>query len=238
MGNIVSTLLERYKENRIFKSHPTIQKIKEGKLTYLKTSALKDLSDAVDTIEREHIDGDIIEAGCALGGSSILICKHKKPERKLLSYDVFGMIPPPSDNDENDVHKRYEVIKSGESDGIAGDKYYGYEENLYDKVKNNFKAYGIDLDTYNVSLVKGLFEDTLKPDAPIALAHIDCDWYDSVMVCLESIYPQLVKNGVIVIDDYYAYSGCRKAVDDFFAKTPSTEYKFIKKTRLFVKKVG
>jgi hypothetical protein len=29
----------------------------------------------------------------------------------------------------------------------------------------------------------------LKPVEPVAHAHIDCDWHDSVMVCLERVGP-------------------------------------------------
>ncbi|MFN9838368.1 MAG: hypothetical protein ACK56L_20095 [Pseudanabaena sp.] len=39
----------------------------------------------------------------------------------------------------------------------------------------------------NISLVKGFFEDHLIIDKPVVLAHIDCDWYDSVSTSLERI---------------------------------------------------
>lgn len=53
---------------------------------------------------------------------------------------------------------------------------------------------------------------------PIAVAHLDCDWYESLMTCLREIEPQLVVGGRFVIDDYYNWSGCTRAVDEFFAK--------------------
>ena len=72
-------------------------------------------------------------------------------------------------------------------------------------------------DERNVELVKGLFEDTIDLDAPVALAHLDGDWYESTMTCLERIAPLLVPGGRIVFDDYYYWSGCRRAVDEYFA---------------------
>jgi asparagine synthase (glutamine-hydrolysing) len=54
----------------------------------------------------------------------------------------------------------------------------------------------------------------------VAFAHIDCDWYDSVKTSLERITPNLSSGGILVIDDYYAYSGCKKAVDEFLEKNP------------------
>ena len=69
---------------------------------------------------------------------------------------------------------------------------------------------------HNVELVKGLFEDTIDIEQPVALAHLDGDWYDSTMVCLERIAPRLSPGGRLVVDDYYSWSGCQRAVDDYF----------------------
>jgi asparagine synthase (glutamine-hydrolysing) len=49
------------------------------------------------------------------------------------------------------------------------------------------------------------------------LAHIDADWYEPVKTCVERIEPHLSPGGVLVIDDYGHWSGCRKAVDEYFA---------------------
>jgi asparagine synthase (glutamine-hydrolysing) len=38
------------------------------------------------------------------------------------------------------------------------------------------------------------------------------------MTCVERISPLLVPGGRLVLDDYYAWSGCRKAVDEYFAE--------------------
>jgi Macrocin-O-methyltransferase (TylF) len=81
--------------------------------------------------------------------------------------------------------------------------------------------------------VKGLFQNTLNVSGPVAMAHLDGDWYESVMVCLERITPHLVSGGILVIDDYFDWSGCRKAVDEYFLdKRP--DFKFITKSRLHI----
>ena len=72
----------------------------------------------------------------------------------------------------------------------------------------------------------------LTGDEPLALAHVDCDWYDSVRTCLERIVPRLVPGGVLVIDDYYRWSGCRSAVDDYFATQPRKAFRFRRRARL------
>ncbi|MGD1921271.1 MAG: TylF/MycF/NovP-related O-methyltransferase [Pleurocapsa sp.] len=216
------------------KSTATIREVKDKKLSYLETTTLGELTQAVIKIDRQQIPGIIVETGCALGGSSIVIASNKSRDRELFVYDVFGMIPPPSDRDDKDVHQRYEVIKQGESIGLGGDLYYGYEDNLYDKVAQSFIDFDLNPTEHNIHLVKGLYEDTLHVDRPVALAHIDCDWYESVLTCLKRIEPHVVKGGILVIDDYYHWSGCQKAVDEYFQNLPDSSYKFIHKTRLHI----
>jgi asparagine synthase (glutamine-hydrolysing) len=143
------------------------------------------------------------------------------------------MIPPPSAKDGPDVHQRYGVIKSGRSRGLGRRRYYGYEENLFDKVTESFARHGVPAETNNVHLVKGLFEHTIHPSGPVALAHLDGDWYGSVRTCLERIEPHLVPGGVLVIDDYDNYSGCRRAVDEYF-QGKAGEFEFIHKSRLHI----
>lgn len=203
-----------------------MSEIRNRKLTYLSDARLQALSELCLANERSNVPGIIIEAGCALGGSSILLCASKARERLLFIYDVFETIPPPSDKDGKDVHERYAVIKSGKSKGIDGDRYYGYTPNLLCRVKDNFSELGYPIDANHVALVKGMLQDTLIGNQPVSLAHIDVDWYEPVKVCLERIYPHLSARGAMAIDDYQDWSGCRAAVDEYFKQIPSDTYEF------------
>lgn len=202
-------------------------------LTYLEPAALLDLYDAVRTIETAGTPGSIIECGCALGGSSIVLASAKSPHRRMFVYDVFGMIPPPSEKDDADVQQRYRTIQSGQSSGIGDATYYGYEDDLFGKVAAAFARFFLPLEPNSISLVRGLFQDTLHVDQPVALAHLDGDWYESTMTCLERIAPHLSVGGRLVIDDYDAWSGCRKAVDEYFASR-GDDFAFERRTRLHV----
>ena len=212
-----------------------VARVMAARLTFLEEANLRDLYEAVLRIEEAGLPGQIIEAGCALGGSAIVLATAKKRLRRMTIYDVFAMIPAPSERDGPDVHARYAVIVQGKSAGIGGDKYYGYRDNLLGEVKANFARFGVRPPTHRISMVKGLFSDTLRIKGPVALAHIDADWFDSVMVCLEQIAPRLVKGGALVIDDYYNWSGCRDAVDLYF-KDRMVEFDFIRKSRLHIVK--
>jgi O-methyltransferase len=162
--------------------------------------------------------GLIIEAGCARGGSAILMTAMKSRERPLRVYDVFDMIPPPSDQDGEDLKRRYGEIASGEAVGLGGTKYYLYEKDLFEVVDNNFRRLGFPTEDHNVKLIKGKVQDTLVVNEPVALAHIDVDWFEPVTACLERIMPHLIVGGSVAIHAYLDWSSSRKAVDDYFAK--------------------
>lgn len=193
-----------------------VESVKNSNLTYLSEEKLHLLADRCRAIETSGKEGIFVEVGCALGGSAIVLAKCKKPSRPLKVFDTFGMIPPPSPADPPAVHERYAEIRSGKSDGINGNTYYGYRSNLLEEVKSNMQEFGIDMETENVSLVKGLIQNTLRTNEPVALAHIDVDWYEPVRCALERLAPQLVTGGCLVIDDYYHYEGCKRATDEFF----------------------
>lgn len=217
----------------IIKYPDIITKVKRESLTYLGNDALLDLYKQVYRIEKDNINGIFIEAGCALGGSAMVIAVPKSKNRHFNIYDVFDMIPPPSEKDGNDVQKRYDDIIGGSSKGINGKEYYGYQDNLYEKVIDTFYKYNIPIKENNINLIKGLFQDTINIKEDVSLAHIDGDWYESVLTCLESIEPHLVIGGVLIIDDYYCWSGCKKAVDEYFADKKS-KFLFKKHERLHI----
>ncbi|MGK6350649.1 TylF/MycF/NovP-related O-methyltransferase [Parapedobacter sp. DT-150] len=193
-----------------------IMRIRTDHLTYLPTKDLFNLYHAAQEVEQANIPGLFLEAGCALGGSAIALGKAKRKPREFRVYDAFGMIPPPSEKDDAAVHARYEEIKSGASKGLGDNDYYGYIENLRDVVATNLANHGVPIQENNIKLIEGYFEDTLYITEPVAFAHIDCDWYASVMTCLLQIEPNLSPGGKIVLDDYYEWSGCRDAVDEYF----------------------
>lgn len=215
--------------------HPVIKKVRKENLTFLGEYPLYDIYSSIKHLERKKISGVFIEAGVALGGSAIVIASAKKISRPLFLYDVFAMIPPPSPKDGEDVIKRYNLIKAGLAKGIAGDRYYGYEVNLLNKVQNSFMKMGIDPETHHVTMVKGLFNETLHIQTPVAFAHLDGDWYESTYVCLERIWEHVSVGGRIIVDDYYHWSGCKLAVDDFFSNRK--DFKFLKRSRLHIVKI-
>lgn len=195
------------------------REVSRARLTYLNPAKLGNLERCLRQVEDRGVAGDCLEFGVALGGSAILIAAQMAAHRRFIGYDLFGVIPPPSERDDDRAHERYRVIASGRSAGIGGDRYYGYEPDLLGKVKASFSAFGLAVDDRRIRLVPGLFADTvdLAGDLRVAFAHIDCDWFDPVTLCLEQTYRCLSPGGIVILDDYNDYGGCRRATDAFLA---------------------
>lgn len=207
-----------------------IAELREKHLTYVGSTKLKNLAWAAIDVGERGIHGDFVEAGVALGGSAILLGRLKAPSAGLFLFDIFGLIPPPGTQDGTDAHKRFSVISSGRAEGLGGNRYYGYVDDLEETVRANLAAYGITADSHGLKLIRGLFQHTLQLSAPVALAHIDCDWYDSVKACIERIFPRLVPGGLMIFDDYKSYSGCRRAVDEWLAAERAAQIVFSNKS--------
>ena len=201
---------------------PLCRAVRTERLTYLRPEKLTRLEAAAREAGTHAPTGDFAEFGMALGGSGIVIASQARSfGRRFFGFDVFAMIPPPaSEHDGDDARARYATIAKGGSRGLGGDVYYGYQSDLQGKVAEAFGRHGLPVDGRDISLVEGLFEATLPQSGldAIAFAHIDCDWYDPVAFCLRETAARLVPGGVVVVDDYHDWSGCRAAVDHFLAE--------------------
>jgi hypothetical protein len=166
------------------------------------------LEQHVAYIERAGIAGDVVECGVAAGGSAALLgltMERHASERLLYLYDTFEGLPPPTEHDP-DFHRASQW--TGHCRGTLAEV-----QTLFDRLAVN---------PTRIRFVQGLFQETLGPTmSPIALAHLDGDWYESTMACLTHIWPALSVGGVMQLDDYGEWQGCRKAVDEFFAERQS-----------------
>jgi len=189
------------------------------KFTLTNPERIVSLIRAIKHIETYDIDGDIVECGVWKGGSIMAVLKTLKNlnnlDRKIYLYDTFeGMSEP------TEIDKSYR----GES---ASNAYAGKDETWdrieclspLEEVKEN--VYGIGYPRENVFFIKGKVEDTIpnvKIPEKISILRLDTDWYESTLHEMEYLFPRLVKGGIIIIDDYGHWAGCRKAVDEYLEK--------------------
>jgi hypothetical protein len=124
-------------------------------------------------------------------------------QRQVWGFDSFEGMPELTENDAGSGQNWVGISCVGE-EGVKA-------------VSKTFSLLGVSMK--NVNLVKGWFEDTLenaKQDiGPIAILRLDNDWYASTRFCLETLYDSVIPGGVVIIDDYFSWEGCRKAVDEF-----------------------
>ena len=53
----------------------------------------------------------------------------------------------------------------------------------------------------------------------IALLRLDTDWHGSTIHELIYLFPLLVQNGVLIVDDYGWWAGAKKAIDEYFSSS-------------------
>lgn len=173
---------------------------------------------AVNYIIDNNISGHFAECGVWRGGSSMMIAstllKRGVSNKKIFLYDTFEGMSAPTNNDVDVVgNDAASLLKINENTR---------EGNIWCLADLNDVQSNMTLTGYpssNITYVKGKVEDTIpssSPDGDIALLRLDTDWYESTKHELIHLYPQLVKNGVLIIDDYGHWEGCKKAVDEYF----------------------
>jgi len=157
----------------------------------------------------KKIEGCVVECGVWRGGMIAGIASILGAERTYYLFDSFEGLPSVKDIDGPDAHK-WQNDK---------DSPY-YFDNC--RAEIGFAQEAMQrTGCANVNLIKGWFNETTTnfiTNSPIAVLRLDGDWYESTMVCLENLYPQVAKNGVIIIDDYYVWDGCSRAVHDYLSK--------------------
>lgn len=162
--------------------------------------------------QTSHIRGEILEFGVFKGNSFFRWIKFRDlfeqtASRKIIGFDIFGDFPEAKF--EEDKEKRDAFVKE-----TGGGKSISIEE-----INALLAQQGL---SKNVELVKGDILKTLdvylnaNPHLKISLLHIDVDLYEATHHVLQKLYDRVTKGGIIIFDDYGAFAGTNKAVDDFF----------------------
>jgi O-methyltransferase len=167
----------------------------------IEVSWLKGLYRLAREVERKGIAGDFVECGVYRGGSAAILghaMKRSTIARQLWLFDSFQGMPRPTEADGPSAR------------ALEGD-FVGDEENAW----RLLRKVGAPLD--RVKVVPGWFHETFPSVAVprVALLHIDADWYESVRLCLERFYDAVEPGGMVVLDDYFDWPGCKAALDDF-----------------------
>ncbi|MFW2439053.1 MAG: TylF/MycF family methyltransferase [Arenicellales bacterium] len=166
---------------------------------------LNNVQKCLEDILQKDVPGDLIETGAWRGGTTIfmraLLKAYGVTDRKVWVADSFEGLPVPKNKADGKDLSQVDYLKVS-----------------LEEVKSNFIKFGL-LDE-QVEFLKGWFCDTL-PVAPIneiAILRLDGDLYSSTMDALENLYHKVHKGGYVIVDDYYSWAACRRAVTDFLEK--------------------
>ena len=176
-------------------------------------------------IKENNLRGNIVETGTFTGGASafMLLSLLRNFDKESLptywGFDSFEGMPTPIKEDGKLAFKWVLGKGIGELNQSDFGSLKGSNVNKADFDKcliylNNTK-YPKDL----INLKKGWFQDVLPiykdKIGDISILRLDGDFYESTMVVLENLYEKVIPGGVVIIDDYGLFIGCKKAVDKF-----------------------
>ena len=74
-------------------------------------------------------------------------------------------------------------------------------------------------------IIEGWFDEVVPVyseslgDSQVALLRLDADWYESTKICLGNLGHRVVEEGIVIIDDYYAWDGCAQALHEYLSET-------------------
>ncbi len=155
-----------------------------------------------------NIDGAIVECGTWKGGMIAGVATLLNDNREYYLFDSFEGLPDVKEID-GDSAKKWQEDKDSEI----------YFDNCKANEEDAKNAMNIS-NTNTYKIFKGWFNETL-PSANIkggiAILRLDGDWYESTMDILNNLFENVNKGGLIIIDDYYVWEGCSKAVHDFLS---------------------
>ena len=173
------------------------------------------LRDAVRYVIEAGIEGSIVECGVWRGGSMLVIAltllEAGVTDRDLYLFDTFTEMPDPTDEDVDIWGRKMEPLMDQAKANPD------LQNTPVDAVRQVILSSGYPAE--RVHMVQGMVEDTVPAGAPdtIALLRLDTDWYESTKHEMEHLWPRVPAGGVLIVDDYGQFVGCKKAVDEYLA---------------------
>ncbi|MCH2181946.1 MAG: TylF/MycF family methyltransferase [Mariniblastus sp.] len=177
------------------------------------------LCNAVDYILQNQIAGSFVECGVWRGGSMAAVARtllnRGVNDRSLWLYDTFDGMSEPTDKDVDFLGKTASHLLQAEDPQDAKSVWcrssIGQVRSVMEQTSYPHQQ---------INLVEGKVEETLLQHRPaqIALLRLDTDWYESTRLELEMLFPLISPGGVLIIDDFGHWQGCRRAVEEYFRK--------------------
>lgn len=159
----------------------------------------------------QELPGHIVECGVFKGISLARFAMMRalfgnEYSRKIVGFDIFGRFPEAGYKADKKYRDRFVAG--------AGDQSISVEQMKTVLAHKKLEA--------NVELVAGDIVKTVpayvkaNPELRISLLNLDTDIYEPAKTILEHFWPRIVPGGILILDDYNAFPGETRAVDEYF----------------------
>lgn len=157
--------------------------------------------------------GEVVECGVWRGGMIRALADVLGPDRSYHLFDSFEGLPPAQEEIDGKaaVVWQQDTASPDFHDNCSADEAYA---------RRLFEGSSLDVEFH-----RGWFDDTIpkyQPKRPITVLRLDGDWYGSTMTCLRGLVHHLAPQALVLVDDYYYWDGCARALHDYLAETKST----------------
>ncbi len=168
---------------------------------------------------KNNLPGALVECGTWRGGCSVAML--------LVQRELFGKVLKPVymlDSFEGlpTVDHRDGPLAAAWQSGADQEKFFDNCKAAQEDLENLLVQHQFTQGEYR--LVRGWFENTVPDIASelsvqgVAVLRLDSDWYASTDVSLKHLCPITCEQGVVIIDDYYAWDGCARALHDYLSR--------------------
>ncbi len=161
------------------------------------------------------IAGCIVECGTWKGGMAAGLVAIGGPKRDYHFFDSFGGLPAVTAED-GDAARRWQANAAGDPE---------FDNCMATPAEFLSVMARVNLPAPRLHVHEGLFSATF-PAAdvpPIAILRLDADWYELTRLCLERFWDGLISGALVLVDDYYTWEGCRRALHEFLAGRQAKE---------------
>jgi O-methyltransferase len=193
-----------FRLTRVSRQEINYQEIYQKYKNYTMIPSLSYIENLKICEKNKFLAGDVVECGTWKGGmiagiADILGGK----DRTYYLFDSFEGLPLAKNIDGEAA-----LTWQNNTDSI------GYYDNCKADINDALEVMNL-AKIKNPQIIKGWFSETLpmfRTNNKIAFLRLDGDWYESILESLENLFPQVVTNGLIIIDDYYVWEGTSRAV--------------------------
>lgn len=151
--------------------------------------------------------GCVVECGVWRGGMSAAMAEVLGSRRRSFLFDSFEGLPAADPARDGARAVAWQADPTGQH-------YYNNCRAERAEAEAAMRLAGVA----DPQLIQGWFTTTLPgfvPPEPIRVLRLDADWYDSTRLCLEALYPYVALDGLVLIDDYFTWDGCARAVHEY-----------------------